>query len=122
MGLFVCSRVVHIVLRLLQCILLVHNLRLSGHSFRIWIFAVWAHVHVVVVIFLFQRWPSFLTDEGICLFTFCVLFEECLARWRLLLAIVIADIATDVFRLIEVLFLILQFAGLLGCCWAHLIL
>ena len=117
MGLFVCSRVVHIVLRLLQCILLVHNLRLW-----FWIFTVRAHVHVVVVIFLFQRWLSFLTDERICLFTFCVLFEKCLARWRLLLAIVIADIATDIFRLIEVLFLILQFAGLLGCCWAHLIL
>ena len=62
--------------------MVVDDLRLAGDSFGIRILTVRAHVHVAVI-FLFERRPSFLTDEAIRLFALVALLEKCLRCWRL---------------------------------------
>ena len=81
MWLLVCSCIIYVILILcwLKCLTISHYLRLAGDSFRIWVFAVRAHVHLLVCttcstssvgttstsFLLFERWPSFLSDESI---------------------------------------------------------
>lgn len=71
LQLFVCRSIIHIVLRLLKHCRVpnLYNLRLSWHSFWIRVFAVRAHVHVIIVL-LFQRRPPFFPDQRIVVLVF----------------------------------------------------
>jgi len=53
----------------------IHYLRLTWHSFRRRVLAVRAHIHVIVVL-LFQRWPSLLTDQRTVVLVFSIFLEE----------------------------------------------
>ena len=78
-------------------------MRLSRHSFRVRVFRVGAHVHVVIVVaLLFQRWPSFFTNQRVVVFVLSVLLKESLGGWTLALIMVSADVAADVLALVKV--------------------
>ena len=100
--LLVSCGIVNIILRILQdC--WIYNLRLSGHSFRVRVFRVGAHVHIVIVVpLLFQRWPSFFTNQRVVVFVLSVLLKESLGGWTLALIMVGADVAADVLALVKV--------------------
>ena len=118
MGLLVCGSVIYVVLALLKSILVGNDLWLAWHSFWIWVFAVGADVHVAVI-FLLEWWPSFLTDEAIGLFAFVALLEKRLRRRWLGLTMVVADVAADVFALVEVSVCIAYLFHYFFCCWTH---
>jgi hypothetical protein len=78
-----------------------HYLWLTRYSFRIRIFTVGAHVHVIVIVLLFQRWPSFLADKGCIIFVFrCVLFKEGLSGRTLRLSMM-TNVSTNILALVK---------------------
>ena len=79
-----------------------YNLRLSGHSFRIWVFAIRAHVHVIIVL-LFQGRPSFFPDQRIVVLVFGrVVLEERLRSRRLRLIMMIAGVTAYILTLVKI--------------------
>lgn len=101
MWLIVSCCIIYIILRLLQ-ISGVNNLRLTWHAFWIWILAIRADIHVVVIIFLFEGWPSFLSNQRVIVLVFRIVLEKGLGcRW-LWLIVVSTNVSTDVFALVEI--------------------
>lgn len=123
LQLFVCRCIIHIVLRLLKHCRVpnLYNLRLSWHSFWIRVFAVRAHVHVIIVL-LFQRWPSFFPDQRVVVLVFgWVILEERLGSRGLRLIMMGADVTTYVLALVKiaVMHIFLHAFGTHMDWWAH---
>lgn len=99
--LLVRSSIIYFVLGMLKNIRACQNLRLSWDSFRIWVFAVGAHVHIGVIVLLLQGWPSLLPNQRCIIFVlWSILLKEGLSGRTLRLTMV-TYISANVLTLVK---------------------